>query len=104
MNRTGSRGDPFLTLDASGPGGGPAGPIWNTAVVSEAAPSYAPFGGHLIQATTLLDRLDGLAGAVDVPRDLERLYQVSTRDWEASRGALTAGDNAGRMIAGLLKP
>ncbi|MCH8563890.1 FAD-dependent oxidoreductase [Nesterenkonia sp. LB17] len=73
---------PFLMLDASRRGGGPAGPIWNTAVVSQAAPSYAPEGQHLIQATTLLDRPDGLAEEAAVRRDLERLYQGSTADWE----------------------
>lgn len=70
---------PFLMVDASRPGGGPAGPIWHTAVVSNAAPSYAPAGEHLVQATTLLDRPDGLAPEADVRRDLERLYQTSTQ-------------------------
>ncbi len=73
---------PFLMLDASRPGGGPAGPIWHTAVVSNAAPSYAPAGEHLIEATTLLDRPDGRADEVAVRRDLERLYQTSTQGWE----------------------
>ncbi len=79
------RKSPFLMLDASRPGGGPAGPIWHTAVVSDAAPSYAPAGEHLIEATTLLDRPDGLASEADVRRDLERLYQTSTKDWEVLR-------------------
>lgn len=73
---------PFLMVDATRPGGGPAGPIWHTAVVSEAAPSYAPTGENLVEATTLLDRPDGLAGEADVRRDLARLYQTSTHDWE----------------------
>lgn len=73
---------PWLLLDAMGPGGGPAGPIWNSAVVSEAAPSYAPEGENLVQATTLLDRPDGLAEEAEVRRHLERLYQTSTADWE----------------------
>lgn len=73
---------PFLMVDATRPGGGPAGPIWNTAVISEAAPSYAPAGEHLVQATTLLDRPDGLADEAEVRRDLERLYQTSTRSWD----------------------
>src|SRR5690606_33269818 len=72
----------FLVLDASRPGGGPAGPVWNTAVVSEVAPSYAPAGRHLIQATTLLDRPDGRADEHAVRRDLERLYGVSTAGWD----------------------
>ncbi|MCY0903427.1 flavin monoamine oxidase family protein [Arthrobacter sp. H14-L1] len=76
------RSGPFLMVDATRPGGGPAGPIWHTAVVSEAAPSYAPGGENLVEATTLLDRPDGLAGEADVRRDLARLYLTSTDDWE----------------------
>ena len=76
------RTGPFLLLDASRTGGGPAGPIWNTAVISEAAPSYAPRGQHLVQATTLLDRPDGRSSEADVRGDLERLYRTSTRRWE----------------------
>lgn len=73
---------PFLLIDASRAGGGPAGPIWNTAVISEVAPSYAPEGQHLVQATTLLDRMDGLASEADIRRDLARLYGTSTANWE----------------------
>lgn len=76
------RTGPFLLLDASRPGGGPAGPIWNAAVISEVAPSYAPSGEHLVQATTLLDRPDGRASEADVRRDLARLFGTSTRRWE----------------------
>jgi len=76
------RGGQFLMIDASRRGGGPAGPIWHTAVVSDVAPSYAPEGETLVQATTLLDRPDGLAPEADVRRDLERLYQISTQSWE----------------------
>lgn len=72
----------FLLVDASRPGGGPAGPVWNTAVVSQAAPSYAPTGEHLVQATTLLDRPDGQASEAEVLRDLSRLYGTSTAGWE----------------------
>lgn len=72
----------FLMLDAAADGGGPAGPIWNTAAVSAVAPSYAPSGAHLVQATTLLDRPDGLAEEQTVKRDLARLYRTSTTDWE----------------------
>lgn len=73
---------PFLMVDASRPGGGPAGPIWNTAVISEAAPSYAPAGEHLVQATTLLDRPDGHATEAEVRSDLARLYGRSTENWD----------------------
>ena len=74
--------EPFLMLDASRNGGGPAGPIWHTAVVSDAAPSYAPPGAHLVEATTLLDCPDGLATEAEVRRDLERVYQTSTKGWD----------------------
>ncbi|GAA4283423.1 NAD(P)/FAD-dependent oxidoreductase [Brevibacterium daeguense] len=74
--------EPFLVLDASRPGGGPAGPVWNTAVVSNAAPSYAPPGRHLIEATTLLDRPDGMADEAAVRSDLARIYGTSTSGWE----------------------
>lgn len=76
------RTGPFLLLDASRPGGGPAGPIWNTAVISRVAPSYAPPGEHLVQATTLLGEPDGRADEQAVRRDLARLYGTSTTRWE----------------------
>lgn len=72
----------FLMLDAARDGGGPAGPIWNTAAISEVAPSYAPPGEHLVQATTLLDRPDGRAEEAVVRQDLQRLYRTPTKSWE----------------------
>lgn len=74
------RRGPFLILDGSGTP--PAGPVWNTAVLSEVAPSYAPAGRSLIQATTLLDRPDGLASEAEVLAHLARIYGVSTAHWE----------------------
>lgn len=74
--------EPYLVLDASEPGGGPEGPVWNTAVISNIAPSYAPVGGHLIEATTLLDRPDGQADEATVRRHLERIYGTSTSRWQ----------------------
>ncbi len=44
-----------------------AGPVVNTAVVSHAAPSYAPAGRHLVQASALL----GPTGAPDRPEPSE---------------------------------
>lgn len=67
-----------LVLDASSPAGGPAGPVINAAVVSEVAPSYAPAGKHLVEATTLL----GDAGESDVRRDLARMYGTATAGWD----------------------
>lgn len=58
-----------------------AGPVVNTAVISNAAPSYAPAGRHLIQATALLDGPDVPAEAV-VRAQLASLYDSSTEHWE----------------------
>lgn len=58
--------------------GGRAGPVVNTAVMTTVAPSYAPAGRHLVQASTLLPSdLDeaGLRGL------LERLWRTSVADW-----------------------
>lgn len=60
-------------------GGRAAGPVVNTAVMSHAAPSYAPAGRHLVQATTL--RGDD-AGEQQVRAHLSRMYGTSTRGWE----------------------
>ncbi|GAA4717979.1 NAD(P)/FAD-dependent oxidoreductase [Pedococcus ginsenosidimutans] len=58
---------------------GARGPVVNTAVVSDAAPSYAPPGRRLIQATTL-------ASAPDdeqlVRREVARLWSTSTARWD----------------------
>ena len=59
----------------------PPGPVWNTAVVSNAAPDYAPPGRHLISATTLLDRSDGEAGETAVLRHLTEIWGTPTHDW-----------------------
>jgi phytoene dehydrogenase-like protein len=72
----------FLVLDTNPNGGSPRGPVWNTAVLSEVAPSYAPPGEHLVQATTLLDRPDGRAREAEVRTHLEQIYSTSTRRWE----------------------
>lgn len=58
-----------------------AGPVVNTAVVSNVAPSYAPAGGHLVQASALL-----APGAPPPPLDgvlaqLATLYDAPTGDW-----------------------
>ncbi len=61
-------------------GGFPAtGPVVNTAVMSHAAPSYAPPGRHLVQATTLHA---GQTSEQDVRRHLSRMYKVPTSGWE----------------------
>lgn len=73
----------LLVVDGRhGPDGGPPGPVWNAAVVSAAAPSYAPEGRVLIQATTLLDRADGDCDEADVRRHLGDLYSCDVSGWE----------------------
>ena len=71
----------MLAVDGRGRGA-PPGPVWNTGVASNAAPSYAPPGRHLVHATTLLDRPDGEAPEGDVLRHLAEIYGCRTDDWE----------------------
>ncbi len=60
----------------------PVGPVWNTAVVTHAQPSYAPPDRHLVQATTLLDRPDGDAPETVVRAHLADLYGCDASRWE----------------------
>lgn len=57
-----------------------AGPVINTAVVSNAAPSYAPAGRHLVQATALL--AGQVPGEALVRGQLASLYDCPTDGWE----------------------
>lgn len=70
----------MLAVDGRGDGA-PPGPVWNTGVASNAAPSYAPAGRHLVHATTLLDRPDGEAPEADVRRHLAAIYGCDTGSW-----------------------
>lgn len=65
---------PFLHLD-----GTRSGPLLNTAVMSNAAPSYAPAGRHLVQATALL-RDDPTEA--EVRAHLAAIYGTATAGWE----------------------
>jgi len=55
--------------------------VWNTAVITAAAPSYAPPGRHLVEATCLLDRPDGDAPEAEVLRHLAEIYGCGTAGW-----------------------
>lgn len=46
------------------------------------APSYAPAGKHLVEATTLLGSGKGDAAEADVRRDLARMYDADVSGWE----------------------
>ncbi|MBB6626559.1 FAD-dependent oxidoreductase [Nocardioides sp. KIGAM211] len=68
----------FLRVD-----GTRGGPVVNTALMTAVAPSYAPPGRHLVQATTLLPSKTGAAATeADVRTHLDRLWGVPTRGWE----------------------
>ncbi len=54
-----------------------AGPVVNTAVISNAAPSYAPAGSHLVSAVTLDE-----APESQVRRQLATIYGVPTTGWQ----------------------
>jgi phytoene dehydrogenase-like protein len=63
---------PAIVLD-----GEAAGPVANTVVLTNAAPSYAP-GRHLVSSSVV----SGDAGEPAVRAHLARLYDVDTRDWQ----------------------
>ncbi|MDV3222416.1 NAD(P)/FAD-dependent oxidoreductase, partial [Intrasporangium sp.] len=78
-------GQALLAVDGRGSHGGrpgSPGPVWNTAVVSNAAPTYAPPGRHLVQATTLLDRPDGDAPEEDIRQHVGQILGCDTSRWE----------------------
>ncbi len=67
-----------------------AGPIVNTVVMSRTAPSYAPPGRHLVEATCLLPqaaRTDSTAAPqeADVRRQLTEIWGVATDRWQLLR-------------------
>ena len=66
----------MLVLDARTDAAG----FVNTAVVSNAAPSYAPAGRHLIQATAV-DAL-GVPSDAEVVRRLGSMYDCRAQDWD----------------------
>lgn len=65
----------FLIVDAAR-----SGPVVNTAVMSAVAPSYAPAGRHLVQATTLLPPAEPTEEAVR--SHLAALYGRDTGGWD----------------------
>ena len=70
----------LVLLDGRGPG---SGPVVNVAVMTNAAPTYAPPGRHLVQATTLLRRGTEPSGEEEsvVRRQLEQMLGTGTSDW-----------------------
>ena len=72
---------PLLAVDGRRYGPVAPGPVWNTSVITAAAPSYAPPGRHLVEATCLLDRPDGDAPEAEVLRHVGQIYGCSTAGW-----------------------
>ncbi|MGL1437479.1 hypothetical protein ACSTIH_23750, partial [Vibrio parahaemolyticus] len=68
------------------------GPIVHTAIVSNTAPTYAPRGRHLVEATVVLPTT---ATEADVRRHLEELWGTDTRAW----GLLRRDDIAAALPA-----
>ena len=58
------------------------GPLVDTAVVSNAAPSYAPDGRALVQASALLPRGAALPAEADVRRQLGRIWGADASAWD----------------------
>ena len=56
------------------------GPVVNTAVISNVAPSYAPAGRHLVQASALI--ADGVPSEEAVRAQLASMYECTTDDWQ----------------------
>jgi phytoene dehydrogenase-like protein len=72
---------PLLAVDGRRSDDVAPGPVWNAAVVTAAAPSYAPRGRHLVEATCLLDRPDGDADEDEVLRHVGQIYGCDTSAW-----------------------
>jgi phytoene dehydrogenase-like protein len=72
---------PLIAVDGRRSGPVAPGPVWNTAVITAAAPSYAPPGRHLVEATCLLDRPDGDASEAEVLRHLSEIFGCATARW-----------------------
>lgn len=68
----------LLHVDARATSGGP---VLNTAVVSSVAPTYAPVGRHLVQASALLRRGHEAPREEDVRRHAGELLGASSARW-----------------------
>ncbi len=69
---------PMLIVDGRGRN---AGPIKNTAVVTAAAPSYAPPGRHLVQTSALMGPARSAPRVQEVRSHAAELYDVPTHEW-----------------------
>ena len=60
----------------------PSGPLVNAAVVSNAAPSYAPAGRHLVQGSALLDPGRPVPTEAEMRRHAGELLGCATTGWQ----------------------
>ncbi len=70
--------EPVIVLDGEG-----SGPVSNSVVLTNAAPSYAP--GRVLVSSSTVGSTSGDASEPAVRKHLERLYGVSTSRWEHVR-------------------
>ena len=61
---------------------GRQGPVVNTAVISAAAPSYAPAGRHLIQGSALIGRDHPEPTASQMRRHAAAILGTDAADWQ----------------------
>ena len=61
------------------------GPVVDTAVVSNVAPTYAPDGWHLVQASTLLRPGEAPVDDATVLRQLSQIYRTNATFWTPLR-------------------
>lgn len=81
--------EPPSDLAATAVDGRRRGPVVNAAVMTLAAPSYAPPGQHLVQATSLLGPRHPEPGADEVRRHAGEIFGVGTSGWrEVARTAV----------------
>ncbi|QYF89270.1 MULTISPECIES: NAD(P)/FAD-dependent oxidoreductase [Arthrobacter] len=58
------------------------GPLVNAAVISNAAPSYAPAGRHLIQASAVVGPGRAVPGEEDIRRHAAEIFGSSAAEWD----------------------
>lgn len=61
------------------------GPVLNTVIMSNCAPSYAPAGRHLIAATCLLRASSDAPREADVRRQVGEIWGADAGDWQLVR-------------------
>ena len=61
------------------------GPLVNTAVISNAAPSYAPAGRHLIQASAVIEAGRPVPAEPEMRRHAAEILGGSAAGWELLR-------------------